>query len=190
MDRPDQRRITRPAELGFWRRFALRRRPYGIGLSSARRPSAVPNEIFSDGSYSSTYCNASYESSNLFGLIPTGTMTDNVCATLNSYGAGFNADTNFDLQYSDTTSEDRTLTLVTAPEPATVVLFSGVLALLALRRFPANSAARPRDCPQNEFENFGLRTDRGACPIFVACSGLVMIRASDRDIFPMRAWSR
>ena len=62
-------------------------------------------------------------------------MTDNVCATLNSYGAGFNADTNFDLQYSDTTSEDRTLTLVTAPEPATVVLFSGVLALLALRRF-------------------------------------------------------
>jgi hypothetical protein len=98
-------------------------------------PSAVPNEIFSDGSYSSTYCNASYESSNLFGLIPTGTMTDNVCATLNSYGAGFNADTNFDLQYSDTTSEDGTLTLVTAPEPATVVLFSGVLALLALRRF-------------------------------------------------------
>jgi hypothetical protein len=133
VDRRDQCGITRPAELGFWRRFAL----WGDLIVSGylQLTSAAPFQINESGSFSTTYEVDNYESSSVFGIIPTGSLLVSNSYTASSYSTGFNADTDFDLQYSDTTSEDGILTLVSAPEPSTVVLFSGVLALLALRRF-------------------------------------------------------
>jgi hypothetical protein len=98
-------------------------------------PAAFPTVNNTFGSFSSNSEQLFYSSSSVFGFIPTGNADSSEQFTDNSLGTGFNADTNFDLQYSVTGSEGGTLTLVATPEPSTVVLLSGVFAAFALRRF-------------------------------------------------------
>jgi hypothetical protein len=109
------------------------------GFLQLTGPAVFPTVNNTSGSFSSKYAEAFYSSSSVFGFIPTGSADAIIQHTDNSLGTGFNADTNFDLQYSVTDSEGGTLTLVSTPvstpEPSTVVLLSGVLAALALRRF-------------------------------------------------------
>jgi hypothetical protein len=102
------------------------------GFLQLTGPSAFPAVNSTAGSFSSKYEEHFYTGSSVFGFIPTGSSNAYEQYTDNSLGTGFNADTNFDLQYSVTDSEGGTLTLVSTPEPATVVLLSCVLAALAL----------------------------------------------------------
>jgi len=104
------------------------------GFLQLTGPAAFPAVNNTSGSFSSIYREEFYTGSSIFGFIPTGSSNAILEQyTDNSLGTGFNADTNFDLQYSVTDSEGGTLTLVSTPEPATVLL-SGVLAALALLR--------------------------------------------------------
>jgi len=105
-------------------------------------PSVFPTINNTSGSYSSQYQDSFYSSSNVFGIIPTGSADEVFTETDNSFDTGFNANTNFDLQYSATETEGGTLTLdygsgspSSVPEPSSFALSAGALLAMALARF-------------------------------------------------------